>query len=148
MARQRKPLYREMDGIRVDVYKNLHLSAGRGPVYSVRDVGSGRVVAHSGCVVLRDAEFRVSEAGRQRVLRERRKNVHAVVRGTLHTGPAPSDDLMASASYNPYTAGYFFDRATGGELAAAEWAVLGNAGLWYIESRKDTGTGEGGHEDA
>lgn len=60
----------------VFVYKNLHKDC-----YSVRDESTRRVVAHQDFVHLTDVAFKVSEAGRQRVLRERRKNVHAGVRG-------------------------------------------------------------------
>lgn len=58
------------------VYLNLHTKR-----WSVRM--HGKVVAHADIVALRDVEFRVSEAGRQRVLRDRVKNVHAGVSGEL-----------------------------------------------------------------
>lgn len=43
----------------------------------------GRVLAHAYKVLLRDCTFKVSEAGRQRALRERRNSVHSGVVGTL-----------------------------------------------------------------
>jgi len=67
--------------MRVFVYFNLHRKC-----WSVRALNGrykGRVVAHCDRVLLTDVEFRVSEAGRQRVLREGRKNVHAGVVGSL-----------------------------------------------------------------
>ena len=77
--------------MRVFVYFNLHkrrwsLKAMDGP-------SKGRVVAHADKVLLRDCVFRVSEAGRQRVLQTKRKAVHAGVVGDLEafTGvPTPA----------------------------------------------------------
>ena len=63
------------------VYYNLHKH--RLSVKALSGSQKGRVVAHAVRVVLHDCEFRVSEAGRQRVIREKRKNVHAGVVGTL-----------------------------------------------------------------
>ena len=67
--------------MRVFVYYNLHKKT-----FSVKALdGSrkGRVVYHADEVLLSDCQFKVSEPGRQRVLSERRKNVHAGVVGTL-----------------------------------------------------------------
>jgi len=63
------------------VYFNLHRKC-----YSIKALEGrykGRVVAHADRVLLRDVTFKVSEAGRQRVLQEKRKNVHAGVVGSL-----------------------------------------------------------------
>lgn len=67
--------------MRVFVYYNLHKKC-----WSIKALSGnqkGRVVAHADAVELKDCEFKVSEAGRQRVIREKRKNVHAGVAGTL-----------------------------------------------------------------
>ncbi len=62
----------------VEVYRNLH--NGR---LSIRDAKTKLVVGHADRVKLVDVTFHVSQAGRERVLREKRKNVHAVVRGYM-----------------------------------------------------------------
>lgn len=64
--------------MKVEVYRNLHNG-----MLSIRDAKTKHVVGHANRVTLADATFHVSQAGRERVLREKRKNVHAVVRGTL-----------------------------------------------------------------
>lgn len=62
--------------MKVKVYFNLHkhcfsvVSLEKGDSY-------GKVVAHVSEIMLSEVKFKVSEAGRQRVLREKRKNVHA-----------------------------------------------------------------------
>ena len=66
--------------MKVDVYFNLHRK-----LFSIRACegpNKGRVIAHRETVTLLQPEFKVSQAGRARVLREGRKNVHATVRGT------------------------------------------------------------------
>lgn len=84
--------------LRAFIYWNLHKH-----VYSCKNTRTGRVEAHARQVVIRDAEFVVSEAGRVRVLRERSKNVHAGVRGTCEL---PTEELSlrgwTKVTYNPY----------------------------------------------
>lgn len=61
--------------MRHEAYFNLHKQC-----LSIRPMGGK--VSHANAVVFQDAQFVVSKAGRERVLREKRKNVHAFVRGT------------------------------------------------------------------
>ena len=48
---------------KVFVYRNLHKKC-----YSVKDWKTKKVIAHVDNIFLKDAVFKVSEAGRQRVL--------------------------------------------------------------------------------
>lgn len=105
-----------------EVYRNLH----RGD-WSIRE--GGLVVAHRDFVLVEDARFVVQPAGRARVLREKRKNVHAFVRGEVsETVPKLGKD-WGRASYNPYRAPYFVDADTGERLDAAKWVLLTWEGL-------------------
>lgn len=84
--------------MKVDVYFNLHKKT-----LSVRH--KGIVVHHSDYVKILNPKFVVSEAGRQRVLREKRKNVHAFVRGELASlvnDPKDSTEDFQAITYNPY----------------------------------------------
>ena len=65
-------------GEEVRVYWNL-----RKKMFSVQAKRGGRyrVVLHAQYVFIDAPSFKVSEAGRQRVLRDKRKNVHAGVHG-------------------------------------------------------------------
>ena len=59
------------------------------------------VVGHVESLLLYDAEFRVSEKGRQRVIEQNRKNVHAFVYGEL--ADINTDVVLPTkAFYNPY----------------------------------------------
>ena len=67
---------------RVRVYYNLQKNC-----LSVVDTSTGRLYCHSHRIELKEAKFHVNENGRQKVLREKRKNVHAYVIGKLvHEG--------------------------------------------------------------
>lgn len=81
---------------RVEVYFNLHKKC-----YSVRDKKSRLVIAHLDSIALKDVVFKVSEKGRQRVLKEKRKNVHAVIEGTICC-PVEIEALSTKVTYNPY----------------------------------------------
>ena len=65
---------------RVRVYRNLH--TGTLSMQTKTEKG-WRVTAHPHGVILDSCKFVVREGGRQRVLREKRKNVHAFIEGTL-----------------------------------------------------------------
>ena len=66
------------EGDKVRVYKNLHNG-----LFSIKDVKSGLVVGHVEIINLENVEFKVSQAGRNKVLKEKRKNVHAYVEGNI-----------------------------------------------------------------
>lgn len=93
--------------MRVSVYFNLHKR-----LFSVRaesGPSKGRVIAHTDAVFILGARYVVNKAGRERVLREKRKNVHAFVRGNLIcTGDGvPSVERGKPVGYNPYRADHF-----------------------------------------
>ncbi|KJE27041.1 hypothetical protein LG52_36 [Geobacillus kaustophilus] len=110
-------------GQRVKVYKNLHKKC-----YSIVDAKTGRVVAYADEVLLRDATFKVSEKGRQRVLREKRKNVHAYVVGTFAL-TYPVETLFKKVTYNPYKAGYFYNVETGEPVESSKIVWLSPEGV-------------------
>jgi len=82
---------------KVYVYFNLHKNC-----FSIRK--NGKVISHCDSVILKDATFKVSEAGRQRVLREKRKNVHAFVVGSVSdvSGLSGVEHRITNIYYNPY----------------------------------------------
>ena len=85
--------------MRVFVYFNLHKK-----VWSVKDLATGRVAYHTRSLTLRDCQFKVSKAGRARVLRDKAKNVHAGVVGTLIAIDTGTSNFNANrqVTYNPY----------------------------------------------
>lgn len=96
--------------MRVFVYFNLHKK-----VWSVRALegpDKGRVIQHVSSLVLTQCAFKVSEAGRHRVLREKQKNVHAGIVGTLVDTLPVGLEVTHRLTYNPYRFATFVDADT------------------------------------
>ena len=127
--------------MKVQIYWNI-----RKKLWSMRH--KGKVIWHADEVVLHKCNFKVSEAGRQRVLRDNRKNVHAVVegqlchaRGTDPSVPVPSgkftdcyrsckfqDDVDVhdgdAVTYNPYRDDSFVTVEGHEPVATAQWVKM------------------------
>jgi hypothetical protein len=88
----------------VRVYFNLHRKK-----LSIQEKVNGqwKVTRHADEIMLADVKFKVYEKGRQRVLSEKRKNVHAFIIGNL-VEQVP-DDEMTTVRYNPYQLERFHD---------------------------------------
>ena len=102
--------------MRVFVYFNLHKKCFS--IKALEGADKGRVIAHRDTVVLDGCKLLVSEAGRQRVLREKRKNVHAGVTGVWINGDRVESHyeflsmVGRQVSYNPYKYSSFVIKAT------------------------------------
>ena len=106
----------------VEIYFNLHKR-----VFSVRH--KGRVIEHVKSAIVRRPKFVVQAAGRAKVLREKKKNVHAFVRGEwLERWFVPETDLNSNEyntiKYNPYKADTFIINSTNEPIYNANWAFL------------------------
>lgn len=106
--------------MRVFVYFNLHKKLWS--VKALEGTQRGRVILHAVDLALADCVFKVSEAGRQRVLRERCKNVHAGVVGTLLDALPEPARCARRITYDPYRFSSFVDAASLAPLAHAPWA--------------------------
>ena len=138
--------------VKVEVYYNLRKkrlsvrSRITGPTY-------GKVITHLDRILLTNATFHVSEPGRQRVIREQRKNVHAVIRGEVPLNwlrqavtsveiglavpeqdfiYAPGYDNVIPVTYNPYS----FDSFV--ENNVDSYAPVQAADMVLIEGRRIT----------
>ncbi|AEJ92032.1 hypothetical protein SEA_HEATHEN_85 [Mycobacterium phage Heathen] len=94
----------------VFAYRNLH--SGMWSLRAEAGPHKGKVIGHTESVALIDCQLKVSESGRQRVIREQKKNVHAGVVGTIvrDFDPRPYDwegEYARKLSYNPYKAPSF-----------------------------------------
>lgn len=118
--------------MKVFVYYNLHKKLWS--IKALEGKDKGRVIAHRDAVTLFNTKPKVSEAGRQRVLREQKKNVHAGIVGDWYHGGLNMDNLaftermkFKQVTYNPYkyeTFVYKDDETcyTGGEIT---WMTYG-----------------------
>jgi len=114
---------------KVFAYRNLHrqcwsVKALEGPL-------KGRVIYHANDLTLGWCDFKVSQAGRQRVLREQKKNVHAGVVGYLtDCGEIATDgiDLDVPVTYNPYKYDSFVDARCEVPVSSALFVNLNSKG--------------------
>lgn len=85
------------------IYRNLHKNC-----FSVRY--KGKVIEHLDELYAYDVTFKVNEAGRQKVLATKTKNVHAFVVCSEYEYTNPNLHKWAKVlvRYNPYEAGHFF----------------------------------------
>ncbi|MCM3444005.1 MULTISPECIES: hypothetical protein [Metabacillus] len=102
-------------GMLVDVYRNLHQEG-----YSIRDSRKGVVLAHCDSVRLISASFKVSESGRLKTVHEKRRRVHAFIRGTLVGIDEPMGEGFSKVYYNPFHTEKFIDTATETNIDSAE----------------------------
>ena len=109
---------------RVNVYFNLHKR-----VWSVRQ--SGIVIEHADQVFLKDVRLLVGKKGREKVVREQRKNVHAYASGYVCE---PQDlpnvpERISAITYNPYKNKTFVFKDNGKPCLNTE----------YVEMRLENG---------
>ena len=108
----------------VKIYKNLHNG-----LFSIKQ--SGVIVGHIDKICLTDVKFKVSEAGRQRVIKEKQKNVHAFVVGVVKVfSPLTKTNASRVISYNPYKFSYFYFKDN------EEVAVLNNDETLFMDSQQ------------
>lgn len=135
--------------MKVFVYRNLHK---KGYVYSIKSLegpSKGRVIGYAPRIVIENAELVVNQAGRERVLKEKRKNVHAGCVGqlvgvnsyvqrmhvadlkdrvTTYTDEQWLKDIRTNSTimYNPYLYNSFVDRITKQPVHKAPKVVFAN----------------------
>lgn len=103
---------------KVFVYKNLHRDC-----WSVKQ--DGLVKAHTDEINLWDCAFQVNARGRQKVLDEQRKNVHAGINGYIDEFDLDLPNPV-EVTYNPYKYDSFVDKATESPIYS-----MGNAKLTH-----------------
>lgn len=140
--------------MKVSVYFNLHKRVFS--VLAMEGPAKGRVIAHAEKVGLQDVTQKVQEGGRQRVIKEGKKNVHAFINGDLvaidgrltetglaHHGEDSEDPvrvlpLVGSGrsqseweriKYNPFRYDRFVHHDTADSFVYAEAAFLSEQGV-------------------
>jgi len=102
------------------VYRNLHTKT-----FSLKY--KGIVVKHPECVKLHKVKMHVSEVGRKRVLKEKRKNVHATVSGESYTLCTECDLTgYEPVFYDPYKVSTFVDQHNKKVTEAEEAICINN----------------------
>lgn len=129
-------------GTKVAVYWNFNKKC-----FSVINKATGKVEAYAREVYLDNVKFSVGQKGRARVLKEKRKNVHAKIHGTLmgmitidnscySLTPEDFQGSFTRLTYNPYRHSQFVEYAdeTQQWFEAAGCALITHAkkGLIYV----------------
>lgn len=96
--------------MKVFVYFNLHKKCWS--VKSLEGETKGKVIAHCETIILKNCELKVSEAGRQRVIREQKKYVHAGVVGIVVSMNKKVKETSTQITYNPYKFNSFINNNT------------------------------------
>lgn len=92
-----------MNAAKYYIYRNLRTGG-----FSVRY--RGRVIDRLNIFTAMNVEFKVNELGRQRVIKEKQKNVHAFVVAGRYKGLINKEyalDKLIKITYNPYTDAQF-----------------------------------------
>lgn len=108
--------------MRVAVYFNLTKN-----IFSVQSrekESYGRVIDHVESVVLKAPKFVVRQAGRNKVIKDQQKNVHAFVVGTISKTGVDTASLEEVMTYDPYKHTSFVKLETQEPVEKAEYAIL------------------------
>jgi hypothetical protein len=119
------------------VKAHLHLPRLRAGVDEVISVSpaNGWGTEYFGTVILTNCKFKVSEAGRQRTLLTRRKNVHAWVIGDVSLAKQTQDTpkwITKEAVYNPYNNETFVDKKSGLPVETAHVVYMTGKKVYYV----------------
>lgn len=108
---------------RFDIYRNLHKKG-----FSVRDRKTGKVITVLENILAIDCDFVVQPKGRAKVLREKKKCVHAFIRCNDYQEVLNKSKFLSHLSgstqvyYNPYKGDKFCLRTEDGQEVPVESA--------------------------
>lgn len=128
--------------INYHVYRNLHRK-----LWSVKY--RGKVINHAHWLLLENpagtgaAWFKVNPGGRDRVIKEQRKNVHAYGVGLsvcydthiIHTEMGVHKDALVQVTYNPYKHGFFYRVDNEQPVAFADKIYFTPSGVFVLNPR-------------
>lgn len=107
----------------IRVYRNLHKNC-----YSIQEKfnNTWKVIEYSHEIYLENCSFKIYENGRQKVIKEKRKNVHAFICGerlNLNLKQINKNNLV-HISYNPYYSDSFFIKKTKEKIKSAKFIII------------------------
>jgi hypothetical protein len=111
-------------GHQVRVYRNLN--NGRISVQAQDDQNRWKVVAHVQDLVMCQVSLTVRQSGRQRVIAQRQKNVHAWAEGRLVGVVDEALDCPINLAYDPYRNSCFVERSSQKPIVQCQALVVRN----------------------
>tara|TARA_Y100000004_G_scaffold158276_2_gene184471 strand:- start:2934 stop:3338 length:405 start_codon:yes stop_codon:yes gene_type:complete len=133
--------------IKAEVYYNVHKKC-----LSIRDTKTNKVVKHTHAVRVKGGQdfykrvnFVVQPSGRKRVLKQKKKNVHAFVRGMVDLSKTPSLEerklrkpkTVGRVKYNPYKYETFVDAKTEKEAHYAKEVFIEDRSVFIVKPHKN-----------
>ena len=115
-------------GLRVEVYRNLR--TGRWSVRALEGPHKGLVIAHKSDFILEACSYAVQPAGRDKVRRTGRKNVHAFIRGRVPEHMVMMFGGNRGVTYNPYKHDGFVLEAIATKVTGQPKGL--DAGEWWV----------------
>lgn len=119
-------------GSKIRIYRNLNNGTMS---IQTKQSSSWKVVGHVTNAIVRDVKFHIQEGGRQRVIRDKRKNVHAWGEGVLIgqfdesvVAPIAFGAALGAIAlgYDPYTNATFVERGTTRAIAKCSYLAVRN----------------------
>lgn len=99
-------------------------------VFTVQNQETGRVRRHAEVLTLRDVDFEIDQAERERMVQEGRKTLHAGVRGEIMPDPPENLEGWLEVIYEPLAYDSFVTSESREPVARAEWLHM------MVEDRK------------
>jgi hypothetical protein len=99
--------------MKVRVYRNLNKSDYYS-ILAMEGVNKGKVVGYARSVLVKECQFKVSNASRLRACREKRRNVHAFCEAILVDAFEHAQELTGkekAVTYNPFKSPTFYCRS-------------------------------------
>jgi hypothetical protein len=120
-----------LEGTKVSVHWHLIKKC-----FSIRPEKQTLIACHTDQVALENVVFKVSERGRQTVIANKKRMVHARVWGRV-VGKLPWT-CSVPVSYNPYKHATFYDKKTEDAVERAPFALLKGGVVWVPSNRDHT----------
>ncbi len=120
----------------LDVHVNLNTGGLSSKITSGKQYG--RLYAHSQTALIRNAKFRVQEGGWKRAVKQKCRNVHAMVRGETTLDIDVSSFNMSDMiriRYNPFIHGYFFRADNEDKVRQADMVILDNHAMYALNPK-------------
>jgi hypothetical protein len=106
----------------IRIYRNLNTKKMS---VQIKRPGIGwRVAGYTLNAIVADVSFTVSEASRQRAIREHCRNVHAFGQGQLVAQVDESIVAPVALGYNPFVHGFFYDKNTEQPIERCRYLVV------------------------
>lgn len=115
------------------IYRNLRNKCFSVLKYDEQKKGY-RLYAHVTRAIITDVTTKVSEPQRQKVIRDKQKNVHAFIMAKYYTSISEDRSILTSEEiyYNPYKQNHFTKGKGGQAFQYCEFALLDNSKAFII----------------